>query len=171
MGCYFLCQGIFPTQRSNPSLLHCREILHCLSHQGSPVPSLINHRSTFFFLEEEEIREVGREKSRSCLLSTVDREYFLMFLNNVVSFLKNIYVFWLCWVLVATHSVFIVACGFLSCDLWDSFPSRGQSWAPPVLEMQSLGHWTTSEVPILSSWSKETREMGRAWFLHHSPAI
>jgi len=71
--------GIFPTQRSNPSLLHCRQILYCLSHQGSPIPSLINHRSTFFFLEEEEIREVGREKSRSCLLSTVDREYFLCF--------------------------------------------------------------------------------------------
>ena len=61
------------------SLLHCRQILYCLSYQGSPVPSLINHKSTFFFLEEEEIREVGREKSRSCLLSNVDREYFLCF--------------------------------------------------------------------------------------------
>ena len=29
-------QRIFPTQGSNPSLLHCRWILHCLSHQGSP---------------------------------------------------------------------------------------------------------------------------------------
>ena len=28
-------QGIFPTQKSNPSLLHCRQILYCLSHQGS----------------------------------------------------------------------------------------------------------------------------------------
>ena len=79
LDCYFLPQGIFPTQRSNLSLLHCRQILYCLSHQGSPIPSLINHRSTFFFLEEEEIREVGREKSRSCLLSNVDREYFLCF--------------------------------------------------------------------------------------------
>ena len=24
------------TQVSNPSLLHCRQILHCLSHQGNP---------------------------------------------------------------------------------------------------------------------------------------
>ena len=27
---------IFPTQGSNPGLLHCRQILYCLSHQGSP---------------------------------------------------------------------------------------------------------------------------------------
>ena len=25
-----------PTQGSNPGLLHCRQILYCLSHQGSP---------------------------------------------------------------------------------------------------------------------------------------
>ena len=32
-----LLQGIFPTQRSNPGLLHCRWILSFLSHQGGPV--------------------------------------------------------------------------------------------------------------------------------------
>ena len=31
-----LLQGIFPTQRLNPDLLHFRHILYCLSHQGSP---------------------------------------------------------------------------------------------------------------------------------------
>ena len=31
-----LLQGIFPTQGSNPGLLHCRRILYQLSHQGSP---------------------------------------------------------------------------------------------------------------------------------------
>ena len=35
VGCHALLQGILPTQRSNPSLLHCRRILYCLSHQGS----------------------------------------------------------------------------------------------------------------------------------------
>ena len=29
-------QGIFPTQRLNPDLPHFRQILKCLSHQGSP---------------------------------------------------------------------------------------------------------------------------------------
>ena len=29
-------QGIFPTQELNTGLLHCRQVLYCLSHQGSP---------------------------------------------------------------------------------------------------------------------------------------
>ena len=29
-------RGIFPTQGSNPGLLHCRQILYHQSHQGSP---------------------------------------------------------------------------------------------------------------------------------------
>ena len=35
VGCHFLFQGIFLTQRFNPALPHCRQILYCLS-QGSP---------------------------------------------------------------------------------------------------------------------------------------
>ena len=37
MGCHFLLQAIFLTQGSNLGLLHCKQILYCLSHQGSPV--------------------------------------------------------------------------------------------------------------------------------------
>ena len=33
---HFLLQGIFPTQGWNPGLLHCRQIIYHLSHQGSP---------------------------------------------------------------------------------------------------------------------------------------
>ena len=36
VGCHALLQGIFPTQRSNPGLPHCRQILYHLSHWGSP---------------------------------------------------------------------------------------------------------------------------------------
>ena len=36
MGNLSLLQGIFPTQGSNPGLLHCRRILYQLSHRGSP---------------------------------------------------------------------------------------------------------------------------------------
>ena len=35
-GCHALLWGIFPTQGSNPGLLHCRWILYHLRHQGSP---------------------------------------------------------------------------------------------------------------------------------------
>ena len=36
VGSLSFLQGIFPTQGSNPGLLHCRHILYQLSHQGSP---------------------------------------------------------------------------------------------------------------------------------------
>ena len=42
MGCHSLLQGIFPTQGSNPGLLHCRQTLYPLSHQGSPGINVTN---------------------------------------------------------------------------------------------------------------------------------
>ena len=36
VGCHALLQGIFPIQAYNPGLPHCRWLLYCLSHQGSP---------------------------------------------------------------------------------------------------------------------------------------
>ena len=36
VGSLSLLQGIFPTQGLNPGLLHCRQFLYQLSHQGSP---------------------------------------------------------------------------------------------------------------------------------------
>ena len=38
VGCLALLQEFFPTQGSNPGLLHCRQILYCLRQQGSPQP-------------------------------------------------------------------------------------------------------------------------------------
>ena len=35
VGCHSLLHRMFPIQGSNPSLLHCRQILYHLSHQGS----------------------------------------------------------------------------------------------------------------------------------------
>ena len=37
VGSLSLSQGIFPTQGSNPGLLHCRQILYQLSHKGCPI--------------------------------------------------------------------------------------------------------------------------------------
>ena len=37
VGSHALLQGIFLTQGSNLGLLHCRQILYHLSHQGSPL--------------------------------------------------------------------------------------------------------------------------------------
>ena len=44
MGCHFLLQGIFPTQESNPCLLHCRWILyHC--PPGKPLLLIIQEQT------------------------------------------------------------------------------------------------------------------------------
>ena len=40
VGCHFLLQGIFPTQESNPSLLHCRQIIYQLSCAAAAAKSL-----------------------------------------------------------------------------------------------------------------------------------
>ena len=42
VGSHSLLWGIFPAQGLNPCLLHCRQILYCLSHQGSPSPEIIH---------------------------------------------------------------------------------------------------------------------------------
>ena len=41
VGSLSLLQGIFPTQESNQSLLHCRQILYQLSYQGSNIQDLL----------------------------------------------------------------------------------------------------------------------------------
>ena len=47
VGCHFLLQGTFPTQGLNLGLLHRRQILYHLSHQGSPGEII---KDDFFFL-------------------------------------------------------------------------------------------------------------------------
>ena len=42
VGCHSLLQGIIQTQGLNPGLLHCRQIVYHLSHQGSS-QSVCNH--------------------------------------------------------------------------------------------------------------------------------
>ena len=50
VGCHFFLQGIFQTQGLNPGLLHCRQTVYHLSHQGSPPP----RRQGSGILKEEE---------------------------------------------------------------------------------------------------------------------
>ena len=42
VGCHFLLQEIFPTQELNPGLLHCRQMLYHLSHQGRSMGCFIH---------------------------------------------------------------------------------------------------------------------------------
>ena len=56
----------------------------------------------------------------------------------------------------AGSSIFVATCGIfgcyiqtLSCSMWDLVPRPGIKLGPPEWGMQSLGHWTTREVPTI----------------------
>ena len=78
VGCHFLLLGIFPTRGSNPSLLHCRQILYQLSYKGSPTQACIWFNVLFcclkilniFFLHlcsiEKSDGTVACEQSKAC---------------------------------------------------------------------------------------------------------
>ena len=76
MGCHSLLQEIFPTQGSNPGLLHCRWRLYHLSHQGSPISDQLcaneNFSEILFY-----IRSPGKIKIVRCVCKGVNQQEFL----------------------------------------------------------------------------------------------
>ena len=60
-GCHAFLQGIFPTQGPNPCLLHCKQILYSLNHQGSP--SYICLRCSFIFCNKRSQNIIGLNKT------------------------------------------------------------------------------------------------------------
>ena len=56
-GCHFLLQEIFPTQGLKPGLLHCRQMLYHLSHQGSP----LSQKGSLNLDLHVDLREGGRK--------------------------------------------------------------------------------------------------------------
>ena len=59
VGSLSLLQGVVPTQGSNTGLLHCRQILYQLSHQGSPI--------SFLELPRNDQNLAGLEQQKSTL--------------------------------------------------------------------------------------------------------
>ena len=72
VGCQALLQGIFLTQGSNPHLLHCRQILYHLSHQGSSKwskPTLMNftnqtHRKEIDWAHQVSLRKPSKTENQ-----------------------------------------------------------------------------------------------------------
>ena len=86
-GCHSLLQGIFPKQGLNLGLLHCRQILYPLSHQGSPFT--YSHVQLSLGPELPQLRTTGRpamifELLRSSIVGTfkVGMMLTLIFLEN-----------------------------------------------------------------------------------------
>ena len=74
VACHFLLQGIFPTQGLNPGLLHCRQMLYPLSHQGSQV-----------FL-----KEVSPEYSLERLMLKLNLQHFVHLMGGADSLEKTL---------------------------------------------------------------------------------
>ena len=84
VGCLSLFQGIFPTQGSNPGLLHCRRILHQLRHKGSPGTLLL----AFFFFFFSSKMKICCPKAR-CPFTLYSLFRWSLFVYNVLSFLTQ----------------------------------------------------------------------------------
>ena len=71
VGSHSLLQGIFPTQKPNWVLLHCRLILYQLSYQGSPCIGIpadfvldAGFISIYYMMKEERGRKKERKEGR-----------------------------------------------------------------------------------------------------------
>ena len=87
VGCHALLQGIFPTQRSNPDLPHCRQILYRMSHQGScDSMGQILSPTKSSVLEEE--RSKSKSSSRTITILYIAESHPEALINSV----KNSYI-------------------------------------------------------------------------------
>ena len=68
VGCHFLLQGIFPTQGWNPGLLHCRQILYPLSHQGRPFSMVSTSNSVTTFSPHCPNCQVSTDNTQTLIL-------------------------------------------------------------------------------------------------------
>ena len=75
-GSLSLLQGIFPTQGSNPGLLHCRWLLYQLSYKGSPnVSKLLNNHTMLWVSQiKSRIREKQSENKQRTVKSNSQLE-------------------------------------------------------------------------------------------------
>ena len=101
--------GVFPTQRSNLDLPHCRWILY----HGAPGEANTVERAHYLKKKKK------RERERFLLL------YFLVFI-------------WLCWVLVVACMIFSCGMQTLNYGMWALTPQQGTEPRPWVWEHRVL---------------------------------
>ena len=70
-GSHSLLQGIFPAQASNEGLLHCRQIIYHLSHQGSPFILRATSNKTSSIKPVVEVLAIHHHAQRSADTSTL----------------------------------------------------------------------------------------------------
>ena len=82
IGCHFLLQGIFPTQGSNPALLHCRQITIPTESSGKPVICIrdnIKISKLFWWTKSSLVSSFWVWSSHVCIKS---KNFQLMYTGN-----------------------------------------------------------------------------------------
>ena len=87
VGCHSQLQGIFPTQGSNPGLLHCRQILYCLRHKGNPWVRIPMRDSRSIKAHEQNVLQVIRFKEHLLIKSDPSSKNVRL---NCISFAQEI---------------------------------------------------------------------------------
>ena len=116
MGCHSLLQGIFLTERSNRSLLHCRWILYHLSHKGS-------HQETQICLGI-------KFQTGNTGLSNKKRQ------NNF----KGIIILTVVMVINISKCVQIVQLRHIQCIVYHSYPNETVQMHVYIILFDSFGH-------------------------------
>ena len=96
VGSHSILEGIFPTKGSNPGLPHCRQILHHLSHLGSPTQKPFpiwwqGHQQKIqpaFY--QDDIQQLGGEKKISYHSNTGILVFFQLAENKITHSFINL---------------------------------------------------------------------------------
>ena len=103
VGSQSLLQGIFPTQGSNMGVLHCRQILYHLSHQGSP------HYRLLLDYYTRRLLDITCQKHMLCVYTiyiyTHTRFIYTSFIHIYTICIKNIYNIYTPY--IYTHTLYI----------------------------------------------------------------
>ena len=83
--CHSLLQGIFPTQRSNSGLLHCRQILYHLSYREN---LWIYFKSSFFYVYNEHCRYLSFILWKLLLFSVGSSFFCIYSCNSIIRYLN-----------------------------------------------------------------------------------
>ena len=151
MGCHSLLQRIFPTQGSSVGLLHCRQFLYWLSHQGSPL-SLISSRFIY-----------TGTCDRISLLFKAER-YSIVWIYHIL-FTYPFMGFWFAstsWLIVKSITINMDVEIFFLDSTFNSFgfiPNSGisGSWNSPIFNFLELIFCSSCTVPI---WEMGTSHQG-----------
>ena len=165
MGCYFLIQGIFPTQQSNPGLLHSRQILYLLNYLRQKTPKVLYCKIknvscilmclfVMYYLCEKYYKPITVQYYIADYASWVPRLTLLDLQIGIMNTLWNLFI---CRGLTVLFNLFSLRCLFIT--QVDTLNSRARSnlgWYGPERihrikedlplksELNSNGYWRKS---------------------------